>query len=66
MRWSNSTSDNAFFSQNPSGLMHQLAKAHRFRFGSTPFQQSDAVVDFNVTGFDRVLPTMTRECATAK
>ena len=50
-QWSDSASSQELFAPNGPALTRRLARAHRMRFGFTPFNAKPVTADFIVEGF---------------
>jgi hypothetical protein len=61
--WSEATDSKALFSYVPLQLMRRLLKTKRFLFEFRPFESSNRVLSFDLTGLSRALtPAITTSC----
>ena len=61
--WNESTDSRALFSYLPLQLMHRLLTTKRFLFEFTPFESSNRVLSFDLTGlFRAITPAITKSC----
>ena len=64
-QWSDSVSQQELFAPNGLVLARRIARAHRLRFGFTPYNAKPVVADFPVDGFDQLAPLVGRTCGWA-
>jgi hypothetical protein len=62
-QWSDSASSQELFAPDGVALAARLARAHRLRFGFTPFNARPVAADFIVDGFQAVAPLVERTCS---
>jgi hypothetical protein len=60
--WRESTSEDAFFAPRPAALSRRLSQSKRLRFGFSAFRRAEELAEFDVTGFDKVIPRLSRAC----
>lgn len=61
--WSESTDNKALFSYLPLQLMHRLLKTKWFFFEFAPFESTNRVLSFDLTGLSHILtPAITKSC----
>ncbi len=61
-RWSESVSSQELFAPDGLVLARRLARAHRLRFGFTPYNSRPVVADFLVQGFDQLAGLVANTC----
>ena len=61
-QWQASESGQELFAPDGVAFVRQLARAHRLRFGFTPFNAQPATVEFAVQGFDELAGLVASTC----
>jgi hypothetical protein len=61
-QWIASDDYAGLFAPDAVDAARRIARAHRLRFGFTPYNGSPVVADFDVRGFDAVLDGLARSC----
>lgn len=61
-QWVGSESEQELFAPDGIALARRLARAHRLRFGFTPYNARAVTAEFAVQGFDRLVGLVARTC----
>lgn len=57
-RWTEATSHTAFLAPNSDSLIKQMAGSSKFLFEFTPYQRTEEVISFDLTGLREELPRL--------